>query len=152
MSSSFFVEPEIRWADLDPNFHVLHSKYYDYAAYCRTKLLVSEGLTPEVMTDLHIGPILFRESCIFRKELRFGDRLKVDMMLIMMMKDYSRWRIKHRLFKNNDTLAATIEVDIAWIDAQLRKLIIPPQQVVKAAEAIPRSTDFMFTDKRSDFL
>ena len=26
---------EVRWADLDPNFHVLHSKYYDFGAYCR---------------------------------------------------------------------------------------------------------------------
>ena len=31
-----FVRPiQIRWADLDPNFHLRHSVYYDYGAYCR---------------------------------------------------------------------------------------------------------------------
>ncbi|MBI1782589.1 MAG: thioesterase, partial [Sphingobacteriales bacterium] len=38
---------EVRWADLDPNFHVLHSKYYDFGAYIRMSYLTENGITPE---------------------------------------------------------------------------------------------------------
>lgn len=151
MENSFYVEPEIRWADLDPNFHVLHSRYYDYAAFCRTKFLVEKGLTPEVMTAHYLGPVLFKESCTFRKELRFGDHVKVDLELSKMMMDHSRWKIRHKIIKNNEFLAATIEVDIAWIDTRQRKLIVPPSIVAEVADAIPRSTDFEMVSRKADF-
>lgn len=66
---SFKTKVEIRWADLDPNFHVLHSRYYDFGAYCRMAFLVTHGLTPQVMSEHHVGPILFREECFFKREI-----------------------------------------------------------------------------------
>ena len=69
---------EIRWADLDPNFHVLHSKYYDFGAYCRMAFMVEHGLTPAVFMKHHFGPIIFREECIFKKEITFGDKVTVS--------------------------------------------------------------------------
>ena len=151
MEESFFVKPEIRWADLDPNFHVLHSKYYDFAAYCRTKFLVLNGITPQRMTDLKIGPVLFKESCIFRKELRFEDSIKVYMELVKILPDYSRWRIRHKIVKNDEVVSASIEVDIAWIDSELRKLIVPPEIVGNVTERIPRANDFEIAQRKSDF-
>ena len=151
MEHSFYVEPEIRWADLDPNFHVLHSRYYDYAAYCRTKFLVEKGLNPDVMVKHFLGPVLFKESCIFRKELRFGDHVKVDLELSKIMSDHSRWKIRHKIIKNNEFLAATIEVDIAWIDTRLRKLIVPPPIVAEVADLLPRASDFEIVSRKADF-
>ena len=49
---------DIRWADLDPNFHLRHSVYYDYGAYCRISFLNEQGITPEFMTQFNLGPIL----------------------------------------------------------------------------------------------
>ena len=69
---------EVRWADLDPNFHMLHSRYYDLGGYCRMTFLVEHGLTPELMQQLHIGPILFREECIFKREISFSDEILVN--------------------------------------------------------------------------
>jgi acyl-CoA thioester hydrolase len=51
---------EIRWADLDPNFHVLHSKYYDFGAYCRMSFLTEHGMTAAWMVEKNIGPIILR--------------------------------------------------------------------------------------------
>ena len=62
---------EIRWADLDPNYHVLHSRYYDFGAYCRMSYFIEHGLTPELMMQHNIGPILFREQCMFKREIQF---------------------------------------------------------------------------------
>ena len=82
---------EVRWADLDPNFHVLHSKYYDFGAYVRMCYLTENGITPEVLTKYQIGAIIFREECIFRREIKFGDAVKITLMLGKARKDVSRW-------------------------------------------------------------
>ena len=71
--NEFICPVQVRWADLDPNFHLRHSVYYDWGAYCRILFLNGYNMTTEVMKHLNIGPIIFREECVFKKEIRFGD-------------------------------------------------------------------------------
>ena len=40
---TFISRLDVRWRDIDANFHVLHSKYYDYAATCRMEFLTLHG-------------------------------------------------------------------------------------------------------------
>jgi acyl-CoA thioester hydrolase len=133
---------EVRWADLDPNFHMLHSKYYDLGAYVRMSFLTENGITPEALTIHHIGPIIFREECIFRREIKFKDEVKITLTLAKARKDISRWTMKHDIILNGDKLAAQITVEGAWMDTQTRKLATPPPLFVKAFEAIPHAKDF----------
>ena len=67
---------EIRWADLDPNFHMRHSNYYDLGAQMRISVFSALGVTPEAMRKYHIGPILLREECVFRREILMGDEVE----------------------------------------------------------------------------
>ena len=39
---TFTKEISIRWSDLDPNFHVRHSAYYDFGAQHRIEILESK--------------------------------------------------------------------------------------------------------------
>ncbi|MEP7164014.1 MAG: acyl-CoA thioesterase [Ferruginibacter sp.] len=139
---SFSVELEIRWSDLDPNFHVLHSKYYDFAAFCRMAFLVENGLTPELMKEYHVGPILFREECFFKKEIKFGDEISINLKLSKMTTDFSRWSMDHEIWKNGKTLAAAMNIDAAWMDTQKRKLTVPPPVIKNIFEATPKSDNF----------
>ena len=143
----FIAKQEIRWADLDPNFHVLHSKYYDFGAYCRMAFLVENGLTPQVMQQHHIGPILFREECFFKKELNFGDEITINLKLLKSTSDYSRWTMEHEIYKNGDILSATINIDGAWMDTQKRKLAVPPAIVTSIFNTIPKSENFQIITK-----
>ena len=102
---------EIRWADLDPNFHVLHSKYYDFGAYCRMAFLTEHDITPAVMVENNIGPIIFREECVFKREIKFGDELEVFLKLSKCNEDASRWSMVHELWTKGNTLAALITID-----------------------------------------
>lgn len=133
---------QIRWSDLDPNFHIRHSVYYDWGAYCRIEFLNQYGLTAEVMTKLHIGPILFREECVFRKEIRSGDSLSINLRLLRSKRDFGRWSFQHELIKNNDTLAAVLTVDGAWMNTVHRKLTTPPEEVHHVFEQMPRVEGF----------
>lgn len=133
---------EIRWADLDPNFHVLHSKYYDFGAYCRMAFMVEHGLTPSVFLQHHFGPIIFREECIFKKEITFGDKVSVSFKVAKVSADFGRWSLVCEIFKNDTTLAAIVTVDGAWMDTKLRKLTTPPEQYTHLFDKAPKTDNF----------
>ena len=133
---------EIRWADLDPNFHVLHSKYYDFGAYSRMSFITEHGLPPAIMIENNIGPVIFREECFFKREIKFGDELVVHLKLSKCNDDASRWSMVHELWTNGDTLAAFITIDGAWIDTRIRKLTKPPESFLTGFFMIPKTEDF----------
>jgi acyl-CoA thioester hydrolase len=133
---------QIRWSDLDPNFHLRHSVYYDWGAYCRVEFLSEHGLDAHLMQQLGIGPILFREECTFRREIRSGDEAMITLALWRGRRDFSRWSFRHDIFKNGDTLAATLIVDGAWMDVNQRKLCTPPEHVHHIFESMPKAEGF----------
>ena len=139
---TFSRDIQVRWSDLDPNFHLRHSVYYDWGAFCRIEFLNQFGLSAEVMSKLHIGPILFREECVFRKEIRLGDEVRIDLKITKGRKDYSRWSIQHYITKNGGTLCAVLAVEGAWMNTQLRKLGTPPEEVFHVFEKMPRADGF----------
>ena len=133
---------EIRWSDLDPNYHLRHSVYYDWGAYARICFLNDHGLTPSVLLQQHLGPILFREECLFKREILFGDIVTINIQLLKCRRDMSRWSIIHEVWKNENILSAVVTVDGAWIDTKLRKLTVPPQLVQHQFEAMPKAEAF----------
>ena len=140
---TFSKTVEVRWSDLDPNFHLRHSVYYDFGAYVRISFLSASGLTPNVFVEHNFGPVIFREECVFKKEVRFGDKLVVTAALLKARSDYSRWTIVHEVWKNGDTLAAIITIDGAWIDTIKRKLYQPEQFLIEAFDKIPKDANFV---------
>jgi len=145
---SFIKKIDVRWSDLDPNFHLRHSAYYDFGAYSRVCFLTEAGLTPAVMAQHHIGPISFREECVFRKEIHFGDDISIDLQLDKITSDFSRWTMKHCIYRDTNMLCATITIDGAWIDTKLRKLTVPDPFIAKAFDSIPKTESFTFSDRK----
>ena len=142
----FTKNVEVRWSDLDANFHLRHSVYYDWGAFMRLSALYENGLTQDVMQQLHFGPILFREECIFKREIVFGDIIILNLAISKCRRDISRWSMVHEVWKNNDVLSAIITVDAAWIDTQIRKLAVPPAVIKDVFEVLPKTTNFEWTD------
>ncbi|MBS1743364.1 MAG: acyl-CoA thioesterase [Bacteroidetes bacterium] len=150
---NFITSFQVRWADLDPNFHMLHSRYYDMGAQARMTYLVQQGITPDFMKQYQIGPIIFREECIFKREIGFGDEINIDVKIKKMTTDCSRWTMVHQVWKNKDTLAALMTCEGAWMNVLTRKLAIPPVEVISMFNDSPKTTDFLlFTkeDKKID--
>ena len=133
---------QIRWSDLDPNFHLRHSVYYDWGAYCRVEFLNEHGLTADVMMQLKFGPILFREECIFRREIKSGDEVTINLQVTKARKDFSRWSIRHQILKNDKVLCAELTVDGAWMNLVQRKLMLPPEKVHEVFEEMPKAEGF----------
>lgn len=140
--NEYIKKIEIRWADMDPNFHVLHSKYYDFGAHCRTCFITEHGITIPLLQQLHIGPILLREECQFKKEIKFGDAVTINLTLVKIAKNQIRWTMHHEIRKNDNVLAALITVDGAWLDTRLRKLAVPPDIFRETFDKMPKAPDF----------
>jgi acyl-CoA thioester hydrolase len=143
--NSFALPISLRWSDIDANRHLRHSVYYDFAAAMRVNILISQGLTTARMEEMQVGPILFREEAIFRKEVVLEDKLTIDAHVTRSTEDFARFSIQHRIIKEDGAVAAVINVDIAWIDLQKRKLTKLPDSIRHIFEAWPRSEDFQWT-------
>jgi acyl-CoA thioester hydrolase len=131
----------LRWADLDPNGHARHSVYYDWGAMARVSYLERKGVGLAWMAANAVGPVLFREEARFLRELRMGDPLEIDLRLSAASPDGRKWQMRHRIFRGAD-LAATIEVDGAWLDLRARKIVVPPEDMVRAFADLGRTEDF----------
>lgn len=142
--SVFSKEISIRWSDLDPNFHMRHSAYYDFGAQHRIEILEQQGLTMRIMQQQHFGPVLFREECVFRKEIHLGDTISISTKIGKMKDDASRWTIVHELRNQLGELCAVLSVDGAWMDTKLRKLANPTPEIARAVmHAFPKTEDFV---------
>jgi acyl-CoA thioester hydrolase len=133
----------IRWSDIDPNFHLRHSVYYDFGAQHRVEILESSGLTLSIMKELNLGPVLFREECVYKREIRFSDSITIDTKMLKMKPDASRWTIEHIFLNSDDKICAKITLDGAWLDTKTRKLKTElPQVVSDVFNSFPKSHDF----------
>ena len=147
--SEFSRYPELRWADIDPNLHLRHSVYYDLGAFSRIEFLNGHGITAEFMQRHRFGPIIFREECVFKKEIRLGDKLRINLQLVKSHRDFSKWTMQHQIFKGDEIVAAVITLDGAWIDVVQRKLTAPPREVCETFEHMPHSLAFEWTEKKT---
>jgi acyl-CoA thioester hydrolase len=136
------VPLHIRWADIDANRHLRHSVYYDFAAAMRMNILNGKGLTTEKLIEYHIGPILFREEALFKREVKLEDKVEIDVQLSKCMADYSRWSLRHNITKPDGTVCTIITVDGAWMDLEKRKLTIPNEFIQSIFAGFPKSADF----------
>ncbi|MFZ1808449.1 MAG: acyl-CoA thioesterase [Cyclobacteriaceae bacterium] len=143
--SKFIVPIQIRWSDIDQNRHLRHSAYYDYGAMVRMRFLNEGGLTTEKMEELQVGPILFREEALFKREITLEDKITVDVEIWSAREDFSRWSLRHTMKKEDGTVAAIINMDGAFLDLTKRKLIQPPEFVKDIFRLFKQSSDFKLT-------
>ncbi|GAA4786914.1 hypothetical protein GCM10023231_13790 [Olivibacter ginsenosidimutans] len=135
----------LRWADLDPNFHLRHSVYYDLAAQERLSILDRHGITIQAMQAENFGPVLFREECQFKREIHLTSKIYLETKLLKMRKDGSFWTIQHEFLSDSKKLHALLFVEGSWIDTIKRKLARPvPSVVFKGMESLPKTADFTY--------
>ncbi len=139
---SFKVGFTSRWADFDPNNHMRHSAYNDYAAEARVRMFNAYGLSLIEFNKLNIGPVLFREETNFKKEIRLSEDITVEVFLKGMSENGERFRFYHKIYKEDGRLAAEIEIYGAWLDLKERKLTRPPEIVLQTLRDIERTEDF----------
>ena len=139
---SFQVSFATKWADVDPNRHMRHTAYNDYAAEVRVRYFAKNNFSIDEFTRHNLGPILFKEETSFRKEIHLGENITVNLKLQGLSENNERWKLVHEVYNEAGKLSAIIKVYGAWIDLTKRKLRIPP---------IETKAMFAFAEKSEDF-
>ena len=139
---TFQVTFPTKWSDFDPNRHMRHTAYNEYAAEVRVRYFAKHNFSMAAFTKYNLGPILFTEETSFRKEVHAGENITVNIKLQGVSENNERWKIVHEVFNEAGTLSAVIKVYGAWIDLTKRKLCIPP---------VATNEMFDFAEKTPDF-
>jgi acyl-CoA thioester hydrolase len=135
---------------MDPNHHMRHSVYNDYAAQTRVGMFSYFDLPITEIGRLGFGPILFREETKFLREINLLETITVTCVLTRMRRDGSRWSFLHEIFKEGeeDIKAAEIAVDGAWLNLNSRKLGTIPE-LREVMNRFPKTTDFEWMPDKS---
>jgi acyl-CoA thioester hydrolase len=139
-------EYEIRWVDLDPNGHMRHSAFLDYGAQIRLSAMAENGLSMGAMAKMGVGPVLFKESIEYHREIRGGETIRVSNELTGLSKNGKHWRMRHVIRKADGETSAIIEVQGAWLDLKARRIAPAPDEVKAIIDAMPHSDDFEVFD------
>ena len=137
---------QIRWSDMDANRHLRHSAYYDYGAAMRIMVLSDGGLTLKKLEEFEVGPILFREEAIFKREIRLDDALTLDVALVKSTPNFSRWSLRHHFIKADGSIAAILNIDGAWMDLIQRKLTVPNELIQTIFATFPKTPDYQLIE------
>lgn len=139
---SFKVEFSTRWADFDPNNHMRHSAYNDYAAETRVRFFKENGFSLTEFNQQNLGPILFSENTKFFREINLSENIVVELFLKGLSENGERFKFQHKIFKQNGVLAAEIEIYGAWLDLKNRKLTLPPQEIFTTFKNLDKTAIF----------
>lgn len=139
---SFTVSFSTKWSDFDPNRHMRHTAYNDYAAEVRVRYFAKYNFSIDEFIKHNLGPILFKEETSFRKEIHIGENITVNLKLQGLSENNERWKIVHEVFNEAGKLSAIIKVYGAWVDLTKRKLRIPPKETKAMFDFAEKSEDF----------
>lgn len=139
---SYSLEFNTTWSNFDPNRHMRHSAYNDYAAEVRVRYFSYAGHPLDEIAKDNIGPVLFSEHTTFRKEIHLGEKITANAILLGLSEDKRKWKIRHQIFNEKGELSAVIDVFGAWLDLQKRKLTILPKKYDALFHKMDKSEDF----------
>lgn len=133
---------EVRWSDLDANRHLRNTVFSEYATHTRFSLLAAHGFPQARFEALRFGPVMFREEIRYRREVRFGDAVVVNVLFAGLSPDGSQWKVVQEVARADGRQAAVLTILGAWIHLDARRLIAPPPELLALLQGLPRTRDF----------
>ena len=139
---AYKIDFHTKWADFDANKHMRHTAYNDYAAECRIRFFNDNGFPIDQFENEHFGPVLFKEETNFYRENKLGESISIELFLEGMSAKGERFKMFHKIFKEDGTLAAEIKIYAAWLDLINRKLTNPPVGLIDTFNSLERTEIF----------
>jgi len=133
----FALSFDVRWADCDPNRHLRHSAYADYATHVRFAYIEAQGFALPRFEEERFGPVIFREETQYLREIRLGERIKLDFEVLGFSDDHIRWSVMHTVWNAAGKRAAILTLDGCWLHMDTRKAIVPPDDLRDIMRRLP---------------
>jgi len=118
------------WSHVDPNFHLRGSVYFDFCDQVRVSYFKEQGMPMLAWRKYNAGPILLEQHIRYFKEILMEETVSVEARHIGLSEDKRFSRVQHRFVKADGTEAARVEVTVAFMDLNARKLMPAPDEIV----------------------
>jgi acyl-CoA thioester hydrolase len=102
----------------------------------------ANGYTLTEFFGAGLGPVVLKDEIEYKREVRLAEDLTVTNELAGMSEDNTRFIFRNQFIKSNGKLACRISSLVAFFDLTTRKMIAPPENLMKAILSLPRSEDF----------
>ncbi|MGE4232850.1 MAG: acyl-CoA thioesterase [Bacteriovoracia bacterium] len=135
-------EFEVRWADLDPNWHLKNTAYEDYAAHVRFSFLNENGFPFGKHKELKFAPVIFSQKYEYFKEIGPEQKFKMNYKIAGLSQDGRKYRLRNEVIRSDGAIAARITIDGSFLDLTTRKLRPPPNELFEIVKKLDRTDDF----------
>ena len=115
----------IRWGDMDAYRHVNNTLYFRYMEQARVEYLESVGVTVQPKGS---APVLINANCTFLIPLTYPGMVEVRMFFGTIGRSSVHTSYEIRL-QGNETLYATGEAKIVWMDVATGKSVPIPDDL-----------------------
>ena len=133
---------QVGWSHLDPNVQMRNTALVDLAGNVRMAYLAAAGFSIESFARMLFGPVIHQEELEYIRRLRLPARIRVTLQLAGLSEDGSRFRLRNEFWSENGALVARLTSVGGWIELRLRRLLVPPPDLVAALRALDRTPDF----------
>lgn len=141
-TSAFTRTFHVRWGDMDFNAHMKNTAYLDICGDVRMMFFAANGFSMRDFERLRIGPVILRDELDYHRELKLLELVTVDLVLAGLSADNFRFRIKNHFTREDGKMAARVTSLGGWLSLETRRLVPPPEALLQALLAMPRSDDF----------
>jgi acyl-CoA thioester hydrolase len=133
---------EVGWRNVDPNGHLANTDYLEFAVDTRIAYFTSCGFPPQDFQKFGFGPVIKTDLVEYFRELLLLDKLTVTMEDGGLAPDGSRFKIVNNFYKADGTLSAKVTSIGGWLGFKERKLIAPPEIILRAMTSLSRTEDY----------
>src|SRR5258708_13099013 len=130
------------WGDMDLNSHMRNTAYLDKSADVRMLFFAENGFPMDEFIRRAIGPVIMKDEVEYFREIRLLAEVRVTLALEGLSEDGSRFLIENEFWREDDNLAPRRTSLGGWLDLSSRKLIIPPEALLKAMRSQPETDNF----------
>ncbi len=137
------------WGDMDFNGHMRNTAYLDKPADVRMMYFSENGFPMTEFVRRRLGPVVMKDEVEYFKEVGLLEQLRVTLSNAGLSEDGSRFRLRNEFFRSDETLAAKVTSAGGWLDLSTRKLVVPPDGLLRALQSLARAEDFEVLPSRS---
>ena len=130
------------WGDMDFNAHMRNTAYLDKSADVRMMYFSENGFPMVEFVRRRLGPVVMKDEVEYFKEVGLLEQLRVTLSNAGLSEDGSRFRVRNEFFRPDETLAAKVTSVGGWLDLSTRKLVAPPEALLRALQSLTKAEDF----------
>lgn len=132
----------VRWGDVDANGHMGNVAYLNIAVDARMAAFTALGFPAATFAQLKLGPVIRRDTIEYKRELHLHEAGTVSLEMVGLSDDGSRFALRNTFVRHDGVTCAVLDTLGGWLDLVARKLVHPPDALLAAMRALPRTADY----------